>query len=380
MCIEYNVSMSTRFWEGIMYCIYCKREQNGVFCGGCGHKNISSQEAWERWKGVYSNYYKEQLEEIIDNEKDYQEDAIVAARYLKDTYIDEVEDIVEPEVMQDAVWYYSCGGERKGPITENELIKLYQEGFMRKTSAVWKNGFSNWTRLDEAGVELPDRNNQLPPPVDIENVNNGPFMFLLFIPVVSVFIQYLIAAWLYVDVIDLWWVSYIINTVCCCIDYYIVKKAGYDADKLTMAFLFLTPAYIYKRMKLVKGRKWLATIVWIIVFTVAVCIPDLLWVKLVGVNPGVIRCVQEGRFDSYPELEVGKMFEQALTDSEWDTHFGSHNRVLVVVKGKFEGEKFETIFELDIDNSFEISSMRLAGRDLSKLEIKIVLNKMNEMS
>lgn len=75
------------------------------------------------------------------------------------------------------------------------------------------------------------------------------------------------------------------------------KKTGYDADKLTMVFLFLTQAYIYKRMKLVKGRKWLAT-----------------------------------------------------------------------------------IFELDIDNSFEISSMRLAGRDLSNLEINIVLNKMNEMT
>ena len=32
-----------------------------------------------------------------------------------------------------------------------------------------------------------------------------------------------------------------------------IKKAGYDADKLTMVFLFLTQAYIYKRMKLVKG-------------------------------------------------------------------------------------------------------------------------------
>lgn len=362
-----------------MYCIYCKKDVEGKFCAICGHKNISSEKEWKNWEHVYADYPKSRLEEMINNENEYQENAIAAARYLYDNYVDEpVEDdftFEQEQSQDDKIWFYSFEGERKGPISTAELLSMYNSGFMRDTSAVWKSGYSDWIRLDQAGVIPEHIKRTTPPPVAPQNMDNRAIVFLLFVPIISTLIQFVIAGVFYIDASKLWWVAYGLNTVCCAIDYYHVKKAGYNANKLMIAFLFLIPLYIYKRMEMVNGRKWLATVIWIIVFVVDLLIPNVFWVKLIGAsNPSMISSVQEGTFYSLPDVKLSSLFNRTLEDCEWETYMGANRRVLVSVDGLLEDRKFEIVFEMNMDNSFEISSMRWGGQNCTSSQMNDVLN------
>ena len=141
-----------------------------------------------------------------------------------------------------------------------------------------------------------------------------------------------------------------------------------------IAFLFLIPLYIYKRMEMVKGRKWLATFIWIVVFVVDLLIPNVFWVKLIGAsNPSMITSVQEGAFYSLPDVKLGELFDRTLKDCEWETYMGANRRVLVSVDGLLEELKFEIVFEMKMDNSFEISSMRWGGQNCTSSQINDVL-------
>lgn len=175
------------------------------------------------------------------------------------------------------------------------------------------------------------------------------------------------------DANRLWWVAYALNTSCCTVDLYKLKKAGYQTGKLMLGVLFLIPLYIYKRMKMVSGKKWFAAIsmmIWTVVFIINLWIPDMFWVKVVGLsNPAVITSVQTGFFYSYPDVEVGKLFNKAVDYCEWDTYTGADREVLVRVSGELEGYQLETIFKMKIDNSFEIFSMRLDDNQCSTEEI-----------
>ena len=117
----------------------------------------------------------------------------------------------------------------------------------------------NWVSIAQSGIVLSKKDETVPPPLTANQMNNKPIVFLLLVPIISTFMQYLIAGWLQVDANKLWWVAVGLNIICCTMDYYRVKKAGYNADKLMAAFVFLIPLYIYKRMALVKGKKWTLT-------------------------------------------------------------------------------------------------------------------------
>lgn len=157
-------------------------------------------------------------------------------------------------------------GERKGPVSEKDLIQLYSNEVIDDRTPVWKQGFTNWISISQVGITLPTRKGIVMPPVNANQMNNKSIIILLFVPILSTLIQYFIAGWFQVDAAKLWWVAVGLNYICCSIDCIMVKKAGYKADKLMGAVVFLIPLYIYKRMALVHGKKWLCTIIWTAVF------------------------------------------------------------------------------------------------------------------
>ncbi len=55
-------------------------------------------------------------------------------------------------------WYYASGGERQGPVSEEEFHDLVRRGVIAPDALVWTSGMTDWRRLSEI---LP----QLPPPV-----------------------------------------------------------------------------------------------------------------------------------------------------------------------------------------------------------------------
>ena len=61
------------------------------------------------------------------------------------------------------VWYYSEGGERRGPVTAVDLRRLYSTGQLTSLRMVWREGMPTWATLASVEDELP-----APPKVRID--------------------------------------------------------------------------------------------------------------------------------------------------------------------------------------------------------------------
>ena len=48
--------------------------------------------------------------------------------------------------MADRVWYFATGGNRQGPISENELHARIASGEIKADTLVWNSGMADWTR------------------------------------------------------------------------------------------------------------------------------------------------------------------------------------------------------------------------------------------
>lgn len=44
-------------------------------------------------------------------------------------------------------WFYEEKGERKGGVSEQEMIELIREGRLGYGSSVWAHGFTEWSKL-----------------------------------------------------------------------------------------------------------------------------------------------------------------------------------------------------------------------------------------
>jgi hypothetical protein len=76
-------------------------------------------------------------------------------------------------------WYYAEAGERKGPVSEDQLRQMVAEGRLKATDMIWKNGIPNWIPLDEV-IFLAPSNPNSPPPIPATTKEGGAFMkFLL---------------------------------------------------------------------------------------------------------------------------------------------------------------------------------------------------------
>ena len=57
--------------------------------------------------------------------------------------------------MQDATstldtsWHYEQNGERKGAVSQQQLIALIQQGQLTYGSRVWKKGMADWMQIEQ---------------------------------------------------------------------------------------------------------------------------------------------------------------------------------------------------------------------------------------
>ena len=58
-------------------------------------------------------------------------------------------------------WYYSNGGERKGPVSQSEFEKLARDGVIHGATLVWKEGMADWRPYST--VEAPAQSGNEPP-------------------------------------------------------------------------------------------------------------------------------------------------------------------------------------------------------------------------
>ena len=62
-------------------------------------------------------------------------------------------------------WYYAHGGERLGPVSQEQLRELASSGQLQASDLVWQEGMADWTPAGEVGGLLPEAAAAGPPPV-----------------------------------------------------------------------------------------------------------------------------------------------------------------------------------------------------------------------
>ena len=322
-----------------MYCEKCNWEGKGNFCPWCGNKAVSKKTS-----------------------KSYEQD--------NSTF-----------QTQDISWYYSFNGETQGPVSETELLKMLETGYINESTMVWKQGFQGWVTIGQAGISIPKNNAAV-----VKKISNKPIVFLVFVPIISSLLQYLLAGWNQISADRLFYIAYMLNFVCCLIDYSRVKKAGYDMSKLNLVFLFFLPLYIYRRVQLVNGRKWTLTILWTAILIIDMLIPAEFWVKVVNMsNPEMISIVKDGSFEDFKDKTVGRIFEDRLESCIWKTYMGENREIYVEVSGILRIEDDEsdvgyvsynlkTTFELGMGSSFEVVKMEEDGEAYTDDEISTMLS------
>ena len=159
-----------------MYCEKCNWEGEGNFCPWCGNKAVS-EKSYKQEEGAFQT--------------------------------------------QDKNWYYSFNGETQGPVSETELLKMLETGYINESTMVWKQGFQGWVTIEQAGISIPKNNAAV-----VKKISNKPIVFLVFVPIISSLLQYLLAGWFEISADKLVWIAYILNVIFCLIDYSSVKKAG----------------------------------------------------------------------------------------------------------------------------------------------------------
>lgn len=319
-----------------MYCEKCNWEGEGNFCPWCGNKAVSEKSSKQE-EGAFQT--------------------------------------------QDKNWYYSFNGETQGPVSETELLKMLETGYINESTMVWKQGFQGWVTIGQAGISIPKNNVAV-----VKKISNKPIVFLVFVPIISSLLQYLLAGWNQISADRLFYIAYMLNFVCCLIDYSRVKKAGYDMSKLNLVFLFFLPLYIYRRVQLVNGRKWTLTILWTAILIIDMLIPAEFWVKVVNMsNPDMISIVKDGAFDDFKDKTVGRIFEDRLESCIWKTYMGENREIYVEVSGILRIEDDEsdvgyvsynlkTTFELGMGSSFEVVKMEEDGEAYTDDEISTMLS------
>jgi GYF domain 2 len=185
----------------------------------------------------------------------------------------------------DAQWFYTQGGQRKGPVAAEELRQLLATLTIDIETPVWRKGMSDWQPLHstEVGAHLKDT----PPPISPSQVNNGlvwvlavaPLAYLLFALAIVANANSHIIQWrddtpvydsFFVTFISplSWLVPLLTNTVLCLIDFRKLKRAGYNSDWLEFFALFVTPIYLFARAQRLNQTP-IYGVVWIVSFIVS---------------------------------------------------------------------------------------------------------------
>src|SRR6185295_15452937 len=64
-------------------------------------------------------------------------------------------------------WYFAKDGSQQGPVSDDQIRRMAQDGSLRREDLVWREGMAAWQPASEAGIEfpLPSRpSGTLPPP------------------------------------------------------------------------------------------------------------------------------------------------------------------------------------------------------------------------
>ena len=170
-------------------------------------------------------------------------------------------------------WYYEDKGQRKGPVSSQEMSGLIKAEKIFYGSLVWKKGLPDWVKAETAewGVYL---QSSAPPPLSGEHVKNTYMWILAFAPFIGDFLEGVLLGLKYGayarQTYEFWYVTLALNIILCLLDWQALKKAGHNTEKFK-GWVWLVPVYMYSRAKYLKQSQ-VCLIVWIIVCLLTVVV------------------------------------------------------------------------------------------------------------
>jgi hypothetical protein len=185
----------------------------------------------------------------------------------------------EPEMREaqsEAAWFYEDNGQRKGPVLELELVDLIKASVISPGTAVWKQGFPEWSSVENTELRI-HLGAAGPPPLSGEKVNNTIVWVLAFAPLIGYFLESFIAGAVHGNEFaaavamannNYWYVTLALNIVLAFSDEKRLKAAGHNTEKFK-GWVWLVPVYLYQRAKATKQNfayfiVWVACFVWIL--------------------------------------------------------------------------------------------------------------------
>jgi hypothetical protein len=165
----------------------------------------------------------------------------------------------------DEAWFYTQGGQRKGPVPADKLRELLAAQTIDGDTPIWRKGLAEWQplRRTEIGAELKDT----PPPIAANHLNNGLVWALALAPIAYLFLDTVILNSQDAHLIGIrddmtrvydpffstfilplpWLVPLLTNAGLSLVDAEQLKRAGYSSGWMTFFALLLAPVYLFVR-------------------------------------------------------------------------------------------------------------------------------------
>ncbi len=85
-------------------------------------------------------------------------------------------------------WWYEFNGEQKGPVQDDEILKLIHHAILKNESLIWTQGFEQWKPIKITKFAIYSKDT-FPPPLQGEAVNNNIVWWLAFCPFIGKVIE-----------------------------------------------------------------------------------------------------------------------------------------------------------------------------------------------
>lgn len=170
-------------------------------------------------------------------------------------------------------WFYEENGQRKGPISESEMIQFIKSSVILHDTSVWKRGLPDWLKVENTDLRV-HLDNSAPPPLSGEHINNTLIWVLAFAPLIGYFLEWIVASAMHggnefrtqiaMANSKYWFITLGLNIGLAFFDEKRINNAGHNTDKFK-GWVWIVPVYLYQRAKATK-QNLAYFIVWIVCF------------------------------------------------------------------------------------------------------------------
>lgn len=150
-------------------------------------------------------------------------------------------------------WHYTSGGERKGPVTEDQIRILLENGNLDHSTHVWNINLPDWQPITSSSLSVLLRNSPpSPPPIPGNTVKNELVWILSVCPIAGGILTALLAPLLNMEG-GLFWLTPALNIWLAYWDEKRLTKTGYATSQMGGAWLI--PVYLWKRATVLKQSR-----------------------------------------------------------------------------------------------------------------------------